>query len=136
MRRRKANTSTIIAQATKENAPNLTREKKCWTSALPTYSKVWSLTIKLWIGSLTLCTRATQPRSVSEKMRLLACKRNKPRFRTAFIGYTMIGLMALLSRITLSGSRASGDRHRRDLLIKVPNTKRPQMIMYKMVFAY
>lgn len=37
---------TTIAQATKENAPSLTREKKCWTSALPIYSKAWSLTIK------------------------------------------------------------------------------------------
>jgi hypothetical protein len=33
-------------------------------------------------------------------------------------------------------SRESGDRHRSDLLIKLPNTKRPQMIMCKMVFAY
>lgn len=46
--------STTIAPETKENAPNLTREKKCWTSALLTYSKVWSVTIKLWIGSLRL----------------------------------------------------------------------------------
>src|SRR6185369_6490119 len=136
MRRRRANTSTTIAQATKENAPNLTREKKCWTSVLPTYSKVWSLTIKLWIGSLTLCIRATQTRSVSEKMRSFVCKKNKARFRIGLIGYTMIGLTVLLSRISLSESRASGDRHRNDLLIKLPNTKKLQMIMCKMVFAY
>ena len=59
-------TFTTTAQATKENAPNLTREKKCWTSALLIYSKVWSLTIKLWIGSLRLCIRATQTRSGAE----------------------------------------------------------------------
>jgi hypothetical protein len=41
--KKKANMSTTIAPATKENAPNLTREKKCWTSALLTYSKVWSI---------------------------------------------------------------------------------------------
>jgi hypothetical protein len=83
------------------NAPNLTREKKCWTSALLTYSKVWSLTIKLWIGSLRLCIRATQMRSVSEKMRLLACKKNKARFKTGLIVYMTIGLTVLLSRISL-----------------------------------
>ncbi len=74
--------------------------------------KVWSLTIKLWIGSLRLCIRATQTRSVSEKMRSLACQRNKPRFRTGSIGYTMIGLMVLLSRISLSESPESGDRQK------------------------
>src|ERR1043166_86457 len=136
LRRRKANTFTIIAQATKENAPSLTREKKCWTSALRTYSKVWFLTIKLWIGSLRLCIRATQTRSVSEKMRSFVCRKNKARFRTALIGYTMIDLTVLLNRTSLSGSRESGDRHRSDLLIKLPNTKRQQMIMFKMVFAY
>src|SRR6185369_13167580 len=136
MRRRKANTFTIIAQATRENAPNLTREKKCWTSALPTYSKAWSLTIKLWIGSLRLCIRATQTRSVSEKMRSFVCKKNKARFRTGLIAYTMIGLTVLSNRTSLNGNRESGDRHRSDLLIKLPNTKRQQMIMCKMVFVY
>ena len=63
-------------------------------------------------------------------------KKNKARFRTGLIGYTMIGLMVLLSRISLSESHESGDRHRSDLLIRSPNTKRPHMIMCKMVFAY
>ena len=35
----KVNTFTITAQATKENAPNLTPAKKCSKRALPTYSK-------------------------------------------------------------------------------------------------
>ena len=87
-------------------------------------------------GSLRLCIRATLTRSVSEKMRSFVCKKNKARFRIGLIGYTMIGLTVLLSRISLSESRASGDRHRNDLLIKLPNTKKLQMIMCKMVFAY
>ena len=48
----------------------------------------------------------------------------------------MIGLTVLLSQISLSESRESGDRHKSDLLIRLPNTKRQQMIMFKMVFAY
>ena len=87
-------------------------------------------------GSLRLCIRATQTRSGSEKMRSLACRKNKARFRTALIGYTMIGLTVLSNRISSSENRESGDRHRSDLLIKLSNTKRPQMIMCKMVFAY
>jgi hypothetical protein len=55
---------------------------------------------------------------------------------TRLIAYTMIGLTVLSNRTSLSGSRASGDRHRSDLLIRLPNTKRQQMIMCKMVFAY
>jgi hypothetical protein len=39
----------------------------------------------------------------------------------------MIGLTVLLKRISLSASRESGDRHRSDLLIKLPNTKKLQM---------
>jgi len=40
--------------------------------------------------------------SVSDKMRLLACKKNKARFRTGLIGYTTIDLTVLSSRISLS----------------------------------
>ena len=62
--------------ATKENAPNLTHEKKCSTSALLIYSKVLCLTIKLRIGTLGLCIRAMQTKSVSEKMRSHAYKKD------------------------------------------------------------
>ena len=48
----------------------------------------------------------------------------------------MIGLTVSSNRTSLSESRESGDRHRSDLLIKLPNTKKLQMIMCKMVFAY
>jgi len=54
------------------------------------------------------------------------------KFRTALIGYTMIGLTVLSNQTSLSESRESDDRHRSDLLIKLPNTKRQQMIMCKM----
>lgn len=57
------------------------------------------------------------------------------KIQTALIGYTMIGLTVLSNRISLSESRESGDKHRSDLRIKLPNTKRQQMIMCKMVFA-
>ena len=60
----------------------------------------------------------------------------QPGERIGLIGYTMIDLTVFLNRISSSGSRESGDRHRSDLLIKLPNTKRPHMIMCKTVFAY
>jgi hypothetical protein len=67
---------------------------------------------------------------------IVRLQEEQARFRTGLIAYTMIGLTVLLNLISLSGSPESGDRHRSDLLIKLPNTKRPHMITCKMVVAY
>jgi hypothetical protein len=68
--------------------------------------------MKLWIGLSMPCIRVTLTRRSFDAMRLLAYKTNKPRFRLALISSTMIVLTDLSNRISLSGSRGSGDRLR------------------------
>src|SRR6185295_2110316 len=109
---RKANTFITTAQATRENAPNLTHEKKCSKRALPIYSRDLCSMMKLWIGSLTPCIRVTQTRRSLDVMRLLVYRTNKANYRTDSISSTMIVLTDLSSRISLSVSRGSGDRLR------------------------
>ena len=54
----------------------------------------------------------TLKRNDLDAMRLLAYKKNKATYRTDLISSTMIVLTDLLSRISLSVRRGSGDRLR------------------------
>src|SRR5215211_3605865 len=106
------NLGRASAQATKENAPNLTHEKKCLNRALPTYSRDLCSMMKLWIGSSMPCIRATLTRNDLDVMRLLVYRTNKANYRTDLISSTTIGLTDLSNRISLNVSHGSGDRLR------------------------